>query len=146
MTPFEQEGHTSEDVFVVMDNRGNSFNLGEKVKLKRDDGSFAPLFVNDEGRMQYIDLTNLRKVAPLGFAPEELGSKYLRTIHTSTGSGQVDVYDVLEAFNVTCPAMQHALKKMLCAGLRGHKDLESDKKEAIKSIERSIQLDKNREV
>lgn len=65
-------------------------------------------------------------------------SKYVRTIKGVS----VDVYDVLKAFNVRCPAMQHALKKMLCSGLRGHKDMFQDKEEAIQSIKRSIELDK----
>jgi coenzyme F420-reducing hydrogenase alpha subunit len=52
----------------------------------------------------------------------------------------IDVYDVLVAFNVTCPAMQHAIKKCLMSGQRGHKDVTQDKREAIQSIERSIEL------
>ena len=53
----------------------------------------------------------------------------------------VDVYDVLRAFDVECPAMQHAIKKMLCSGQRGVKSVNQDKLEAIASIERSIELD-----
>jgi hypothetical protein len=56
---------------------------------------------------------------------EHSGSKYLRKIHSADGTGepiQVDVYCVLEAFGVSCPARQHAIKKMLCAGLRGKVD------------------------
>lgn len=53
----------------------------------------------------------------------------------------IDVYDVLVAFNVACPAMQHAIKKCLMSGQRGHKDVNQDKREAIQSIERSIELD-----
>ena len=34
----------------------------------------------------------------------------------------VDVYRVLELFDVSSPAIQHAVKKLLCAGGRGHKD------------------------
>ena len=52
----------------------------------------------------------------------------------------VDVYDVLVAFEVSCPAMQHAIKKMLMSGQRGFKSSEEDKREAIASIERSIEL------
>lgn len=52
----------------------------------------------------------------------------------------LDVYDVLKAFNVTCPAMQHAIKKMLCTGLRGHKDFQQDADEAIQSIYRAKEL------
>jgi hypothetical protein len=64
-------------------------------------------------------------------------SKYTRTIK----GVDMDVYDVLKGFNITCPAMQHALKKMLCSGLRGYKDSAQDKNEAIASIKRSIELD-----
>lgn len=55
---------------------------------------------------------------------------------------EVDVYDVLLAFDVTCPAMQHAIKKCLAPGKRGVKSAKQDKKEAIKSIKRSIELTK----
>lgn len=54
----------------------------------------------------------------------------------------VDVYDVLKAFNVTNPAMAHAVKKMLAPGQRGAKDMIQDMKEAIQSIERAIELEK----
>ena len=53
----------------------------------------------------------------------------------------VDVYDVVKAFDVVCPAMQHAIKKMLCSGQRGVKDSVRDKREAIDSINRSIELE-----
>jgi uncharacterized protein YodC (DUF2158 family) len=51
----------------------------------------------------------------------------------------IDVYDVIVAFNVTCPAMAHAIKKMLMAGQRGAKDSIQDKEEAIASIKRSVE-------
>jgi hypothetical protein len=52
----------------------------------------------------------------------------------------VDVYDVIVAFEVTCPATQHALKKLLCTGIRGHKDAAQDLIEASNSITRAIEL------
>jgi hypothetical protein len=52
----------------------------------------------------------------------------------------VDVYDVLRAFNVTDPAIQHAIKKLLCTGIRGHKDSRQDLEEAIQSIERALDI------
>ena len=55
----------------------------------------------------------------------------------------VDVYDVLKAFGVTCPAMQHALKRMLCSGKRGKCTTLQDMEEAIQSIQRSIELEVN---
>lgn len=46
----------------------------------------------------------------------------------------VDVYRTLSAFNVTNPACQHAIKKLLCMGLRGHKDVITDLNDAIDSL------------
>ena len=74
------------------------------------------------------------------------GSKYHRTItqtllgDTHGCSVTVDVYDVLRAWDVTCPAIQHAIKKLLQPGQRGSKSAAQDLREAIGSIERSIQL------
>lgn len=64
-------------------------------------------------------------------------SKYSKLI----GSEVVDVYDVLMAFNVTNPATQHAIKKLLMPGNRGHKDKITDLKEAHQSIARAIELE-----
>ena len=52
----------------------------------------------------------------------------------------VDIYRVLELFNVTDPCIQHAIKKLLVAGGRGHKGLEKDVKEAIVSLNRRIEM------
>ncbi len=49
----------------------------------------------------------------------------------------IDVYDVLDAFNVSNPATAHAIKKLLCTGSRGAKDWETDLQEAIDSLERA---------
>ena len=68
-------------------------------------------------------------------------NKYEREISDRQGnSATVDVYDVLKAFEVTCPATQHAVKKLLCSGIRGHKDLSTDLIEAKESIVRAIEL------
>lgn len=68
-------------------------------------------------------------------------SKYHREIKKGV---LVDVYDVLSAFEVINPAMQHALKKMLEPGKRGVKDTVQDMKEAIQSIERAIELEQEK--
>lgn len=52
----------------------------------------------------------------------------------------IDVYRVLDLYGVTQPAIQHAVKKLLCAGQRGAKDCERDLREAIDSIERAMQM------
>lgn len=71
------------------------------------------------------------------------GSKYLRKIVHNI-NGQVDVYAVLEAFSVTCPARQHAIKKLLCSGIRGKGDSIQDLKEARDAIDRAIQMEEAR--
>lgn len=48
----------------------------------------------------------------------------------------IDVYRVLSLFEVTDPCIQHAIKKLLVAGGRGHKNIEKDVNEAIVSLTR----------
>ncbi len=67
-------------------------------------------------------------------------SKYHREIKDNVW---VDVYDVLVAFDVDNPAIQHALKKMLAPGQRGVKDTITDIKEAIISLTRAIELEQD---
>lgn len=67
-------------------------------------------------------------------------NKYARTFMTRNDH-TYDVYDVLIAFDVACPAVAHAVKKLLMAGERGHKDRKTDLREAIAAIERAIELE-----
>jgi hypothetical protein len=55
----------------------------------------------------------------------------------------IDVYDVLKAFKVKNPAIQHAIKKLLKGGERGVKTKSQDYTEAIESINRAIELENN---
>lgn len=64
-------------------------------------------------------------------------SKY----HRQVPSKLIDVYDVLNAWQVTNPAIQHAIKKLLQPGKRGSKDKLTDLREAEKSIIRAIELE-----
>jgi hypothetical protein len=48
----------------------------------------------------------------------------------------IDIYRVLELFGVTDQKIGHAVKKLLCAGQRGQKDIGKDIQEAIDSLER----------
>ena len=78
---------------------------------------------------------------------EHSGSKYLKTIIDATNGNTclVDIYAVLEAFQVTCGPTQHAIKKLLMAGQRGKGDKLQDLREAIDSISRAIELEKSRQ-
>jgi hypothetical protein len=52
----------------------------------------------------------------------------------------VDVYDVLRAWAVTDPALQHLIKKALAVGQRGHKDAKTDYKDICDSSERAQEM------
>lgn len=54
----------------------------------------------------------------------------------------VDVYRVLRLFNVTNQEIGHAVKKLLCSGLRGAKDHDKDVQEAIDTLLRHRELNK----
>ena len=67
---------------------------------------------------------------------EKPKNKYHRDLKGVT----VDVYDVLKAFEVTDPALQHLIKKALCAGLRGHKNKDQDLQDILDSAKRAVEL------
>lgn len=69
--------------------------------------------------------------------PTPAPNKYQRTVPSTT----IDVYDVLHAYSVTNPATQHAVKKLLQPGNRGYKDMLTDLREALASIQRAIQIE-----
>ncbi len=56
------------------------------------------------------------------------------------GYAYIDVYRVLELFNVTDPCLQHIAKKALCAGLRGHKGLDRDIQDIIDTATRKLEM------
>ncbi len=55
---------------------------------------------------------------------------------------EIDVYAVLRAFEVTHPCLQHALKKLLVAGKRGSKSFQQDVQEAIDTLERGLEMER----
>lgn len=63
-------------------------------------------------------------------------NKYQRRVPSTT----IDVYDVLNAYQVDSHAVGHAIKKLLMAGQRGHKDRLQDLREAVQAIEREIDI------
>lgn len=68
-------------------------------------------------------------------------NKYDREIVGKCGkSVTVDVYRVLDSFEVTNPQLQHLIEKGLCAGLRGHKDERQDLLGIQESIVNAIKM------
>ena len=65
-------------------------------------------------------------------------SKYTKEIRGFA----IDVYDVLDAWDVRNPALQHLIKKALQCGQRGHKDAAQDLQDIIDSAIRAKELHK----
>ena len=124
-------GQGTTELFYLYET-GNYFTspqpVGENTEL------FIPLKIQDYIRTKFGLLQPLTAPVSISAPP----NKYSRLIR---GICYVDVYDVLRAFSVNCPAMQHAIKKCLAPGQRGVKSTEQDKREAIASIKRSLELD-----
>ena len=134
MTPCQKLGYNVGDKFVVIIDNPKRYNFtkGSIITLYEDDGSDFPLFKSIVGDDEfYASLKEIEKI--------EDTNKYVRTIH----GVEVDVYDVLVAWNVTCPATQHAIKKLLMPGKRGSKDKLQDLEEAGQAIERAIELNRS---
>ncbi len=64
-------------------------------------------------------------------------SKYSRFIKGT----EIDVYDILLAYQVTHPAIQHAIKKLLMPGQRGDKNFTTDVVEAMQALGRAVEME-----
>ena len=54
---------------------------------------------------------------------------------------KLDIYRILSLYDVTDPCLQHAIKKLLCAGKRGGaKNFLQDVNEAILSLKRLLEM------
>lgn len=76
------------------------------------------------------------------YLPEKKHSHYFKDVSNLL---ELDVYRVLKLFDVTDPCIQHAVKKLLCAGGRGVKDVDKDVHEAIDSLLRYEEMRKEDE-
>lgn len=53
---------------------------------------------------------------------------------------KLDIYRILFLYEVNNPCLQHAIKKLLCAGKRGVKNQIQDINEAILSLQRFLEM------
>ena len=52
----------------------------------------------------------------------------------------IDVYRIIELYELHDPCFQHALKKILVPGARGHKDLINDINDIIDTMQRKLEM------
>lgn len=69
-------------------------------------------------------------------AEQSLAELYPHYHKSVKGFDSIDVYRVLMLWQVNDPAVQHAVKKLLCLGDRGSKDFDKDLKESIHTLQR----------
>lgn len=102
------------------------------------------------GEREAMNMNNITVNGSTGEQLDELLTDYLAAIdetipetkskyhkYLPNQKTMIDVYDVLYIFDVTNPAIAHAIKKLLCTGTRGYKDFSQDLQEAIDSLERA---------
>ena len=53
---------------------------------------------------------------------------------------KIDVYRIIDIFEITDPVAQHILKKCIATGKRGHKDEERDWQDIVDSAQRRLQM------
>lgn len=132
MKTCKELGWKEGDKFVVLYNC--MYRKGTIVTLVFDDGTGVPRWASEDehgnGHGSWLS-THIFK--PLVVEV----TKYTRNIR----GVNLDVYDLLDAWRVGCPATQHAIKKLLMPGQRGSKDKLQDLKEAAEAIQRAIELE-----
>ena len=52
----------------------------------------------------------------------------------------IDVYRIIDLYELNDPCFQHALKKILVPGARGHKDLTKDINDIIDTMQRKLEM------
>lgn len=84
-----------------------------------------------------VELKDVRARADI-FCKET--SKHRHYFKNVQNLNMIDIYRVLELFDVQSHAVGHAVKKLLCSGGRGSKDYLQDVQEAIDSLQREIEM------
>ena len=75
-----------------------------------------------------------------GFMGVSAPKKHRHYFKDVSNIAEIDVYAVLKLFEVTDPCLQHIVKKALCAGKRGHKDMMEDLQNIVDTAIRAVEL------
>ena len=95
---------------------------------------------NEDGTIQFELAYCMNKPSQKPISRHQPSSKHQHYFKDVSKLDKIDVYSVLSLFEVTDPCIQHAVKKLLCTGKRGHKDFNKDVQDAIDSLVRCQEL------
>ena len=111
----------------------------DTLEKRPEQAEFKPFVSVEDAQQELSELEMLAKVSHLISEKRHriTPSKYTKTIRGVS----VDVYDVLQAWGVSNPALQHLIKKALQCGQRGHKDNAQDLQDIIDSAIRAKELE-----
>ena len=126
---FEEVGYTS--ITPVLQEDGSYKIKTIKHKYGYTDES------NNCVKSKQVQDSEQKQSTGLKYSPSLKHSHYFKDV---SKLDKIDVYSVLALFEVTDPCIQHALKKLLCTGKRGHKDFNKDVQDAIDSLVRCQEL------
>lgn len=116
------------------------FQLKEELKLEDEHIRYVPMSERYRRYPLKALLLAQKKSEAVPIHQHE-GKKYLRKIRSCvTGAAiEVDVYDVLAAFDVQSQPIGQAIKKLLACGQRGKGDKLADLKGVLAAVNRAIQ-------
>ena len=111
------------------------------VKIINFSGS---VHIRSENRNTYLALENELYFVPMGKvqqvdSPTKENTGEYSYYEYSFNGVKLDPYRILSVYNITCPAMQHAIKKLLRAG-NSVKDLKQDIQEVIDTLKRKLDM------
>ena len=130
----------------------SKFKVGDEVKWDRDniiisntiftveniiDHEFVYIKSNRSGSLFKVAFKEIYH-AEENRSVEESINEYKHYQYSYKGI-KLDPYRILSVYGVTCPAMQHAIKKLLRAG-NSVKDLEQDIQEVIDTLKRKLEM------
>jgi hypothetical protein len=109
------------------------------------------VYETDKKLREMISVTDECGAVTINKTPQTIdqheGKKYLRKIRPAIVGGpsiMVDVYCVCDAFGVTDASIAHAIKKLLCPGVRGKGDKLADLTGAIAALNRAVEIEQQR--
>ena len=135
-------GDVAEYLGYDVEGRVNKFkNISTGVKIVE----YTCDLYNDDGTIKFElvyckSTVDLNKSSQNPTSKSQTSSKHQHYFKDVSKLDKIDVYSVLSLFEVTDPCIQHAVKKLLCTGKRGHKDFNKDVQDAIDSLVRCQEL------